>query len=197
VRPPSSGRWTFTADGGDAATLSIFTGARPTPNSVVGCVDRQGPGPMVLPVPARRKRLLWVRIGTDRPVNGSLAQLRFRRAVRGDRPDGGACLPSVVRPRVSGRLVGPASVRRQGRSRTLLLSLRVSHAPLCGAQFTLTGPKGRTYARGTAGIVRSSQVIGVVRLRKLRRGSYRLHVDSLGVGALRGAVPSTVTFRLR
>jgi hypothetical protein len=197
VRPPSSGRWTFTADGGDAATLSVFTGAHPTPNTVVGCVDRQGPGPMVLPVPARRKRLLWVRIGTDRPVNGSLAQLRFRRAARGDRPDGGACLPSVARPRVSGRLVGPASVRRQGRSRTLLLRLRISHAPLCGAQFTLTGPKGRTYARGTAGIVRSSQVIGVVRLRKLRRGSYRLHVDSLGVGALRGAVPSTVTFRLR
>ena len=126
---------------------------------------------MVLPVPAKRKRLLWVRIGTDRPVNGSLAQLRFRRAVRGDRPDGGACLPSVARPRVSGGLVGPASVRRQGRSRTLLLRLRVSHAPLCGAQFTLTGPKGRTYARGTAGIVRSSQVIGVVRLRKLRRGT--------------------------
>jgi hypothetical protein len=197
VRPPSTGRWTFSADGGDAATLSVFTGAHPTPASVVGCVDREGPGPMVLPVPAKRKRLLWVRIGTDRPVNGSLAQLRFRRAVRGDRPDGGACLPSVARPRISGRLVGPASVRRQGRSRTLLLSLRVSHAPLCGAQFTLTGPKGRTYARGTAGIVRSSQVIGVVRLRKLRRGSYRLHVDSLGVGALRGAVPSTVTFRLR
>jgi len=79
----------------------------------------------------------------------------------------------------------------------MLLRLRVAHAPLCGAQFTLTGPKGRTYARGTAGIVRSRQVIGVVRLRKLRRGTYRLRVNSLGVGALRGAVPSTVRFRLR
>jgi len=160
-------------------------------------VDRQGPGPMVLPVPAKRKRLLWVRLGTDRPVGGSIAQLRFRRAVRGDRPDGGACLPSVLRPRVSGSLLGSRSVKRQGASRTLQLRLRVSHGPLCGARLTVTGPKGRTYARGTAGIVRSSQVVGVVRIRKLRRGSYRLRVDSLGVGALRSAVRSTLRFRLR
>src|SRR4051794_16314227 len=93
VRPPSTGRWTFAADGTDAGTLSVFTGARPTPSSAVGCVDRQGPGPMVLPVRAKRNRLLWVRIGTDRPVAGSVAQLRFRRAAAGDRPDGGACLP--------------------------------------------------------------------------------------------------------
>jgi len=34
-------------------------------------------------------------------------------------------------------------------------------------------------------------------VRKLRRGTYRLEVDSLGVGALRNRVPSTVRFRLR
>ena len=197
VRPPSSGRWTFSADGGDAATLSIFTGSRPTPASLVACVDREGPGPIVLPVPARRKRQLWVRIGTDRPVGGSIAQLRFRHAVRGDRADGGACLPSTARPRVGGRLIGAARVRAQNRGRTILFRLRVSHAPLCGARFTLTGPKGAAYARGTAGIVRSSQVIGVTRFRKLHRGLYRLKVDSLGVGALRNPVPSTVRFRLR
>jgi hypothetical protein len=197
VRPPSTGRWTFSADGGDAATLSIFTGSRPSPSSVVGCVDREGPGPMVLPVPAKRRRQLWVRIGTDRPVPGAIAQLRFRHAVRGDRLDGGACLPSVARPRVSGRLVGGGTVRGQNSGRTLLLRLRVSHAPLCGAHFTLAGPKGTTYARGTAGIVRSRQVIGVTRFRKLHRGTYRLEVDSLGVGALRNRVPSTVRFRLR
>jgi hypothetical protein len=197
VRPPSTGRWTFSADGGDAATLSVFTGSRPTTNTLVGCVDRQGPGPMVLPVSAKRKRQLWVRVGTDRPVGGSVAQLRFRHAIPGDRLDGGSCLPSISRPRVSGRLVGGATVRGQNRGRTLLLRLRVTHAPLCGARFTLTGPKGKTYARGTAGIVRSSQVIGVTRFRKLRRGTYRLEVDSLGVGALRNRVPSTVRFRLR
>lgn len=197
VRPPSSGRWTFIADGGDAATLSVFSGARPTAAGVVGCVDRQGPGPMVLPVPAGRSRRLWVRIGTDRPVPGSVAQLRLRRALPGERPDGGACLPSVVSPRVSGRLIGAATVRSQGRGRSILFRLKVSHAPLCGARFTLIGPRGRTYARGTAGIVRARQVIGVTRIRRLRRGTYRLGVDSVGVGALRNRVPSTLMFRLR
>ena len=197
VRPPSTGRWTFSADGADAGTLSVFTGARPTPESAVGCIDRQGPGPLTLPVPATKKRLLWVRIGTDRPVAGSVAQLRFRHAIAGDRLDGGACLPSVVPPSVGGSLVGSRAVKRAGRSRTMLLRARVTHGPLCGARFSLQGPKGATYARGLAGIVRGTQVISVRRIRKLKRGLYRLKVDALGVGAIRNPVRSTLTFRLR
>ena len=197
VRPPSTGRWTFSADGADAGTLSVFTGARPTPESAVGCIDRQGPGPLTLPVPATKKRLLWVRIGTDRPVAGSVAQLRVRHAIAGDRLDGGACLPSVVPPSVGGSLVGSRAVKRAGRSRTMLLRVRVTHGPLCGARFSLQGPKGATYARGLAGIVRGTQVISVRRIRKLKRGLYRLKVDALGVGAIRNPVRSTLTFRLR
>ena len=197
VRPPSTGRWTFSADGADAGTLSVFTGARPTPESAVGCIDRQGPGPLTLPVPATKKRLLWVRIGTDRPVAGSVAQLRFRHAIAGDRLDGGACLPGVVPPSVGGSLVGSRAVTRAGRSRTMLLRARVTHGPLCGARFSLQGPKGATYARGLAGIVRGTQVISVRRIRKLKRGLYRLKVDALGVGAIRNPVRSTLTFRLR
>jgi len=196
IRPPSSGRWTFSADGADAATLSVFTGAHPTPNSALGCVDRQGPGPMVLPVPAKKRRLLWVRVGTDRPVAGSVAQLRFRHAAPGDRLDGGACLPSVLRPSVSGALIGPRAVKRAGKARTLLMRLKVKNGPLCGANLTLTGPNRATYGRGFAGIVRGTQTVGVVRLRKLKRGRYRLKVDALGVGAIRNPVPSTLTFRL-
>jgi hypothetical protein len=197
VRPPSSGRWTFSADGTDAATLSVFTGAHPLPSTALGCVDRQGPGPMVLPVAAKRRRLLWVRLGTDRPVLGSIAQLRFRKAIRGDRPDGGACLPSVARPSVRGGLVGPASVRRQSRSRTLFVRVRVTHGPLCGAQFRLTGPRGVTYARGVAGIVRGTQHVALQRIRRLKRGRYRLKVEALGVAAIQNPVRSTLTFRLR
>jgi hypothetical protein len=196
IRPPSSGRWTFSADGADAGTLSVFTSAHPTPSTAVGCVDRQGPGPLTLPVPATKGRLLWVRVGTDRPVAGSVAQLRFRHAVPGDRLDGGACLPSVARPSVGGTLIGSHALKRAGKPRTLLLRVKVAHGPLCGASFTLTGPQGATYARGTAGIVRGTQTIGVVRIRKLKRGRYRLKVDSLGVGAIRNPVPSTLTFRL-
>jgi hypothetical protein len=197
VRPTSTGRWTFSADGADAATLSVFTGGHPTPDSALGCVDRQGPGPMVLPVPAQKRRLLWVRVGTDRPVAGSIAQLRFRHAISGDRADGGACLPSVVGPAVSGRFVGPRAVKRAGRARTMLMRLTVKHGPLCGGHFTLTGPNGLTYGRGIAGIVRGTQIVGVQRIRKLKRGRYRLKVDALGVGAIRNPVPSTLTFRLQ
>jgi len=197
VRPPSAGRWTFSADGADAGTLSVFTGARPTPASALGCVDRQGPGQLVLPVPAKKRRLLWVRIGTDRPVAGSVAQLRFRHAIAGDRLDGGACLPSVVRPSVGGSLIGPRAVKRAGRTRTMLLRVRVKNGPLCAARFSVRGPNGGTYARGIAGIVRGTQVVSVRRIRKLRRGLYRLKVDALGVGAIRNPVPSTLTFRLK
>jgi hypothetical protein len=197
VRPPSTGRWTFSADGADAGTLSIFTGAHPTPDLALGCVDRQGPGPLVLPVPAKKRKLLWVRIGTDRPVAGSVAQLRFRHAIADDRLDGGACLPSVVQPSVGGSLIGSRIVKRAGRTRTMLLRLRVKHGPLCGASFSLRGPRGATYARGVAGIVRGTQVVSVRRIRKLKRGLYRLKVDALGVGAIRNPVPSTLTFRLK
>ncbi len=151
---------------------------------------------MVLPVPAKRGRLLWVRIGTDRPAAGAVAQLRFRRAIAGDRLDGGACLPSVANTRVGGGLVGPTAVKRAGRSRTIVLRLRVRNGPLCAAHFTLTGPNGGTFARGIASIVRGTQRVGLQRIRKLKRGRYRLHVDALGVGAMRNPVPSTLTFRL-
>src|SRR5436190_7279335 len=169
VRPPSAGRWTFSADGADAGTLSVFTGARPTPASALGCVDRQGPGPLVVPVPAKKRRLLWVRIGTDRPVAGSVAQLRFRHAIAGDRLDGGACLPSVVRPTVGGSLIGPRAVKRAGRMRTMLLRLRVKNGPLCAARFAVRGPNCGTYARGTARVARGTQVVALRRIRKLRR----------------------------
>jgi hypothetical protein len=197
VRPPSTGRWTFTADGTDAATLSVFTGAHPAPGSALGCVDRQGPGPMMLPVPATKRRLLWVRIGTDRPVPGAVSQLRFRHAIRGDRLDGGACLPSTTRPTVGGGLVGPRAVKRAGKSRTMVLRVRVRHGPLCAPAFTVTGPNGKTYARGLAGIVRGTQRVGLQRSRRLKRGRYRVRVDALGVGAIRSPVRSTLTFRLR
>src|SRR3954451_8151852 len=52
VRPPSTGRGTFSADGADAVTLLDFPGADPPPAGALGCVDRHGPGALVLPVPS-------------------------------------------------------------------------------------------------------------------------------------------------
>ena len=135
--PAEHGRWTFSADGGDAATLSVFTGAHPTPNSVLGCVDRQGPGPMVLPVPAKKRACSGC--GRHRPSGaGSLAQLRFRRAARATARR--RRLPAErPAPACQRRLIGPAR-SSAGKSRTLLMRLG-KHGPLCGAQLTLTGPK--------------------------------------------------------
>jgi hypothetical protein len=197
VRPPASGRWTVTADAGDAATLSVFTGAQPTPASAIGCVDRQGPAPLMLPVPAKKGRLLWVRVGADRPVPGATAQLHFRRAIAGDRLDGGACLPNTVPAAVGGGYSGPAAVKRANKFRTVLLRMRVRNGPLCGAQLQLEGPKGQIYARGTAGRVRGTERVSLQRVRKLRRGRYRLRVDAVGIAAIRNKVPSSLTFRLR
>jgi len=121
----------------------------------------------------------------------------MRKAIRGDRLDGGACLPSVAGPSVRGTFVGPRKAKRAGRARTMLMRLTVTHGPLCGAHLTLTGPKGYTYARGIAGVVRGTQLVGVQRVRKLKRGRYRLKIDALGVGAIRNPVPSTLTFRLK
>jgi hypothetical protein len=75
--------------------------------------------------------------------------------------------------------------------------MRVRHGPLCGARLRLAGPKGKTYARGIAGIVRGTQRVSLQRVRKLKRGRYRLRVDALGVAAIRTKIPSTLTFRLR
>jgi hypothetical protein len=78
-----------------------------------------------------------------------------------------------------------------------VLRLRVKHGPLCAAGLRLVGPRGHTYARGLAGIVRGTQRVALQRLRRLKRGRYRLKVDALGVGAIRNPVRSTLTFRLR
>jgi hypothetical protein len=102
-----------------------------------------------------------------------------------------------VRPVVGGGLVGPTAAKRANSSRTVVLRLRLRNGPLCGARFTLIGPNGATYARGIAGIVRGNQRVGLQRIRKLRRGRYRLKIDALGVGAIRNPVRSTLTFRLR
>jgi hypothetical protein len=197
VRPPRAGRWTFAAYGADAGTLSVFTGAQPTEPSALGCVDRQGPGPLVLPVPAKKGRLLWVRIGTDGPAAGATAQLRFRRAIPGDRLDGGACLPSTTRPAVGGGFTGPGTAKRANGRRTMVLRMRVRNGPLCDVQLALVGPKGQIYARGAAGVVRGTQRVSVTRVRKLKRGRYRLRVEARGIAAIRFPVPSSLTFRLR
>ncbi|HEX8083216.1 MAG TPA: hypothetical protein VF529_02935 [Solirubrobacteraceae bacterium] len=198
AKPRRPGRWTVSVVGEPAAAVDVFAGSKPRADTLLGCVDRDGPGPLVLPVRARTSRALWVRIGTDRPTPESSASLTFREALRGDAESGGGCLASA-RPQVRG---GPArstrKVRQLNRIRSFELALRVLRGPVCAAHLELRGPGGVTYARGDVAAVRGrGQLVVLRRNRRLRRGLYRLRIEAAGLGGVRRRVPSTVLFRLR
>jgi hypothetical protein len=196
VRPPKSGRWTVTATGADVGSLAVFAGALPTEQGFRDCVDRDGPGPLVLPVAARRARQLWIRVGTDRPRSGAKAGLRFRRSAGGDVASGGGCLAST-RPSVAGRLAaGPAAARVRSRSRSIALVVRVSRGPVCNARLRVVGPKGRVYGSAAAVTLRGTRIVLVRRTRPLVPGRYRLKVDAAGLARRRIPIPSSVIFRL-
>ena len=192
------GAWTASAVGDAVGELSVFAGTTPRSSSLLGCVDRDGPGPLVLPVRVRTRRAVWIRLGTDRPGPESEADLFWRRRVRGDVESGGGCLASA-RPQVRG---GPArgtrAVKAYNRLRGFELALRVVRGPVCAARIELRGPGGIRYASGDVPALRGrGQVVSLGRVRRLRRGLYRLRIEAAGLGGVRRRVPSTVLFRLR
>jgi hypothetical protein len=196
-RKPRRGRWTITVGGAQAAGLGVFAGRRVRPGGFRGCVDRDGDGPIVLPVRARRKQLLWIRVATDRAPADAQARIRFERAGVGDVESGGGCLAALA-PRISGRLAeGPASAKRRNRSRRLPLRLGVRGGPVCSARLELVGPRGLIYASGSVGILRGgAQLVGLRRVRRLVRGRYRLRVEAAAPGGVRANVPTSLSFRL-
>lgn len=198
AKPRRPGAWTVGAVGEQATTLSVFAGTQPRARTLLGCVDRDGPGPLVLPVRVRTKRALWIRVGADRPTPESSATLTFREGVRGDAESGGGCL-ATARPEVRG---GPARASRKAkqlnRTRAFELSLRVLRGPVCFARIELRGPGGVGYARGDVAALRGGgQLVLLPRNRRLRKGLYRLRIEAAGLGGVRRRVPSTVLFRLR
>jgi hypothetical protein len=198
ARVTRTGAWTLTATGDAVGEISVFAGTpAPRASGLLGCVDRDGPGPLVLPVRARSRKSLWVRVGTDRPGPESDAVLSWRQGRRGDAESGGGCLASA-RPQVRG---GPARGTRRARDhnrrRAFELSLRVRRGPVCAAEIELRGPGGVGYARGDVAALRGrGQLVLLQRTRRLRRGLYRLRIEAAGLGGVRRRVPSTVLFRL-
>ncbi|HEV2812036.1 MAG TPA: hypothetical protein VGW10_02190, partial [Solirubrobacteraceae bacterium] len=141
---------------------------------------------------------VWIRVGADRTSPEASASLTFRAGVRGDAESGGGCL-AAARPQVRG---GPARSSRRAkqlnRIRSFELSLRVVRGPVCAAHIELRGPGGVSYARGDVAAVRGrGQLVLLPRVRRLRRGPYRLRIEAAGLGGIRRPVPSTVLFRLR
>jgi hypothetical protein len=198
ARVNRTGSWTASAVGDRVGELSVFAGSTPRSSTLLGCVDRDGPGPLVLPVRVRTRRAVWIRLGTDRPGPESRAFLTWRRGVRGDAESGGGCLASA-RPEVRG---GPArstrSVKQHNRRRAFELSLRVRRGPVCAARIELRGTRGFLYARGDVPAVHGrGQLVLLPRRLRLRKGLYRLRIEAAGIGGVRRRVPSTVLFRLR
>ncbi len=141
---------------------------------------------------------MWVRVGTDPPRPESQAVVGFRQRLPGVAESGGGCLASA-KPRVSGGPVRSSrSAKQLGSSRAFELSLRARRGPVCAAAVELVGPGGVVDARGGIAALRGApQRVTLRRSRRLRRGLYRLRIDAAALGGVRGAVPSTVLFRLR
>lgn len=198
ARVPRTGAWTVTVAGSQASALTVFAGTRPHTRGFRGCVDRAGPGSLVLPLRARRRQTLWIRVGTDRTPPGAQAQILFDRSTPRDEESGGGCLASE-NPRISGRLASGSSMRKVlNRSRSIALSVNVTRGPVCAATLELVGPKRRVYATGTAAKLRGrGQSVYLRRTRRLVRGRYRLRVEASGLAGVRGHVRSTLAFGVR
>ena len=192
-----TGRFAFTASGFNAGALAVFSGNRPSARRLLGCVDREGQGQLVLPARIRKGRWYWVRIGTDRPNPGATVKLGVRRAGRRDKLSGGSCL-GAARPLVRGELLGAPVARMRNRTRRLSVRLRTSKGPVCQARMELVGPKGRTYARVSVfNVSGSGQVVSLRRTRRLARGRYVLKMNGAGLAGVRTAIRTRVSFTLR
>ena len=196
VTPARGGRQIVSVSGRKASTLSLYRGSRPTAANQIACVDREGNGPLSLPVRAKKRRLLWVRIGTDRPADRSRARLRVGRPRPGEGRSAGGCL-SKLRSSVSVRLAQTLPVKRRNALRAVSVSVRVRTGPVCRAELELVGPRNRVYARGKATALRGGgEIVGLRRVRRLVAGRYRVRVEGAGFVGRRTDIPTTSDLRI-
>ena len=196
ARPAKSGRMIVSVSGRRAVSLAVYRGAKPTARSQVSCVDREGNGPLTLPVRVKRRKLLWVRVGTDRPSDNARARVALRRPRPGEGRSGGGCL-SKLRSSVSVRLAQTLPLKKRNRLREVAVSVRVSRGPVCRAELELVGPNDRVYARGQRAILRGGgEVVGLRRTRRLVPGRYRVRVEGAGFVGTRDNVPAKSDLRI-
>jgi hypothetical protein len=197
VVPATGGPRLISVVGNEATTLTVFAGPTPTSSNALDCVNRVGRGELQMKVPTRADRLLWIRIGTDRPPDRSTAVLRFDPAGDAFVVDGGpagsdptsggpggglpgdcskadAAQASLVGPSISGKAKG------LNRRRSLTVALNLRRGPLCDVTIELVGPRGRVYASLRALRLKAGRrSVTLRRLGRLPRGSYRLRVSAL------------------
>jgi hypothetical protein len=201
VVPAKNGPRLISANGSQAATLTVFQGAKPTADNVLDCVDRAGSGALEMLVQGKARKTLWIRIGTDDPPDGSTASLRVEPGAGAFVVDGGpggfdptSFGPGGGFPFECGRAdaskasaSGPlfkGTLKALGKRSALTLTANIKKGPLCDLDARLIGPRGKVYAETRSIRLKGGRRrIRLVRMRKLVRGSYRLQMtalDSLG-----------------
>jgi hypothetical protein len=183
--------------GNEAATLTIFSGAKPTTASALDCVNRVGRGELQMKVPTKTRRTLWIRIGTDRPPDRSSASLTVQPAGSASVVDGG---PAGFDPTSGGpgggfpsdcakadasaaSLSGPVlrgKAKQLNRAGRLRFKINLKKGPVCDATIELTGPHGQPYAATrTIRLKGGRHTVSLRRFGRLVRGGYRIRITGL------------------
>ena len=212
--PGRSGKRLVKVTGSRVSTLTVLSGTRPTADNVLDCVNREGRGSLQMVAPARRRRPLWIRLGTERSLDGATGSLSVTDGKRATVIDGGpggfdptpggpaggfpeACLRTdVTKARVSGpRLRGRAGALN--RFRRIPFELRVRGASVCDAEVSLFGPNNRLYAKGRVLRLTGRRVVALPRHRTIVKGRYRLRVQGVSAVGKRVTIRGSVRGRLR
>jgi hypothetical protein len=205
----------ITLNGNAATTLALFSGAKPTGDNALDCINRSGPGALEMLVPAAQARKqLWLSVGSDTPVEESSATLTTRPGAGAYVVDGGPggfdptsggpgggfpsdCAKSDASHASVGGAIFKGNVKRLNKRRHMSIPLKLTKGPVCDVRLDLEGPHGRIYA--TRRIVRvksGSQFIRLTRNSKLVKGGYRLAITALGRTGEHVTVKSTLKARL-
>ena len=209
--PSSSGRRRISVAGSGATTLTVFAGRIPGRANALDCVNREGRGRLEMIVPARKRRPLWIRIGSDR-LTAPPATIRVRPGAGQKVIDGGpggfdpttggpgggfpaACVRArIERARIVGpRLAGPPASYNAAR---IPVRIAVRGASICDAELRLYGPRGLLYAQGRVARLKGRRIVRLSRLRAFRAGNYRLRVSAISELGRRVPVRTRVAGRL-
>jgi hypothetical protein len=209
--PGGPGTRLISVTGRAASTLTVYAGARPTPDNARDCVLRSRYGALQLRVATERRRPLWIRIGTAKPAAGDAARVRVTDGTGATVVDGGpggfdptpggagGGLPAACeRARATrARVTGPRLSRAAARGRSVRMVIRMRRSALCDVTLKLVGPGGGAFATARAVRLAGRRVVRLRRERRLVRGRYRLRVEAASELGGRVEVPSSVRGRLR
>ncbi|HEY0630460.1 MAG TPA: hypothetical protein VGC98_00260, partial [Thermoleophilaceae bacterium] len=197
IVPARAGPRLITANGAEAATLTVFAGAAPQADNALDCVNRAGRGSLQMLVQAKARKPLWIRVGTDGPPAASKASLRIEPGTGAFVVDGGpgGFDPTSFGPgggfppecaRADAAKASASGPSFQGQSKqlsaraTLTLAFTIRKGPLCDVEATLVGPHGRVYASARSIRLQGGRRrLHLTRTRKLARGSYSLRITAL------------------